>query len=79
MLGFALGLTPSDGMLIKGYLRNSGFTTSDGDILFVSTTNGEITPTQPIGAGNVVRIIGYSIDGSNGVIYFNPDNTWIEI
>jgi hypothetical protein len=79
MLGFALGLTPSDGMLIKGYLRNSGFTTSDGDILFVSTTNGEISTTQPIGAGNVVRIIGYSIDGTNGVIYFNPDNTWIEI
>jgi hypothetical protein len=79
MLAFALGTSPSDGMLVRGYLRNTGFTTNTGDILYVSTTPGEITTTAPSGAGDVIRIIGYTIDGTNEVIYFSPDNSWVEI
>jgi hypothetical protein len=79
MLAFALGTSPSNGMLVRGYLRNTGFTTNTGDILYVSTTAGAITTTAPSGTGDIIRIIGYTIDGANEVIYFNPDNTWVEI
>jgi hypothetical protein len=66
-------------MLINGYIRNSGFTTTTGDILYVSTTAGGITTTAPSGSGDIIRIIGYSLDGTNETIYFNPDNSWVEI
>ena len=34
--------------------------------------------------GDIVRIIGYTINGASGsndppIVYFNPDNTWVEI
>jgi hypothetical protein len=79
MLAFALGTSASDGMLVRGYIRNSGFTTNTGDIVYVSTTAGEVTTTAPSSSGDVIRIIGYSIDGTNEIIYFSPDNSWVEI
>jgi hypothetical protein len=79
MLAFALGSSPSEGMLVRGYIRNSGFTTNTGDIVYIATTAGEITTTAPSSVGEVVRIVGYSIDGTNEIIYFSPDNTWVEI
>ena len=79
MLAFALGTSASDGMLVRGYIRNSGFTTNTGNIVYVSTTAGEVTTTAPSGSGDIVRIIGYSIYGTNEIIYFNPDNAWVEL
>jgi len=80
MLAFALGSSPSRGMLVRGYIINSGFSTTTGDIVYVSTTaGGGVTTTAPSGSGDVIRIIGYSIDGTNEIIYFSPDNTWVEI
>jgi hypothetical protein len=79
MLAFALGTSASDGMLVRGYIRNSGFTTNTGNIVYVSTTAGEVTTTAPSSSGDVIRIIGYSIDGTNEIIYFSPDNSWVEI
>jgi hypothetical protein len=79
LLAFALDTAPSKGMLIRGYIRNSGFSTTTGDILYVSTTTGGITTTAPSGTGDIIRIIGYSLDGTNEIIYFNPDNSWVEV
>jgi hypothetical protein len=79
MLAFALGSSPSDGMLVRGYIINSGFATNTGDIVYISTTAGEVTTTAPSTSGDVIRIIGYSIDGTNEIIYFSPDNSWVEI
>ena len=79
MLAFALGTSASDGMLVRGYIINSGFSTTTGDIVYVSTTAGGVTTTAPSGSGDVIRIVGYSIDGTNEIIYFSPDNTWVEI
>ena len=32
------------------------------------------------GSGDIVRVIGHSVGpGSEDIIYFNPDGTWIEI
>jgi hypothetical protein len=66
-------------MLVRGYIINSGFTTNTGNIVYVSTTAGEVTTTAPSSSGDVIRIIGYSIDGTNEIIYFSPDNSWVEI
>jgi hypothetical protein len=52
-----------------------------GDPLYASETEGEITLDIPRTSGAIVRVIGYLLDasGSDGLIYFNPDNTWVTI
>jgi hypothetical protein len=79
MLAFALGSSPSEGMLVRGYIRVSAFSITTGDIVYVATTAGQVTTTAPSGAGDIVRIIGYCIDGTNKIMYFNPDNAWVEL
>ena len=78
MLAIALGAAPSNGMLVKGYARNSAWTQNTGDVLYVSQTAGGITSTAPSAAGTIVRIIGYMINATNDVVYFNPSNEWFE-
>ena len=29
--------------------------------------------------GDIVRVIGYSLATDNDMIWFNPDNSWVEI
>ena len=59
---------------------NTGFSgASKGDVLYLSTTGGEVTTTAPSATGDIVRIVGYVIDPTNGYIYFKPDNTWLEL
>jgi hypothetical protein len=80
LLGIALGTTATTaGVLIKGYARSTAYASATGAILYVSTTTGSITSTAPTGAGDIVRIIGYQIDATNDVIYFNPSNDWIQL
>ena len=79
MLAIALGTAVSDGMLVRGYTRNSNYTFTDGQILYLSTNSGQMTATAPTGAGDIVRICGYQISAANDIIYFNPSNDWIEI
>jgi hypothetical protein len=53
--------------------------------LYVSTTAGSVTQTQPNGTGDVVRLVGHNIAsvstgrGTAVTIFFQPDNTWNEI
>ena len=66
--------------LVKGIARHTswgGFTT--GDVLYLSTTSGEITNTAPSVAGDIVRVIGYCTNGTSREIFFDPDKTWIEL
>lgn len=82
LIGIALGTSITDGMLIKGYARyavGNYSSVGTGDILYLSTTNGFFQTTAPSSSSQVVRIIGYCIDSVNDTIYFNPDNTWVEI
>jgi hypothetical protein len=79
MLAIALGTAVSDGMLVRGYARNTAYTFTDGQILYLSTTAGSMTATAPSGVLDIVRIVGYQISAANDIIYFSPDNTWIEI
>jgi hypothetical protein len=75
-------------ILTSGYVVIDGLYIAIGDNgnpLFMSVNSGEMTYLQPSSSGNVVRIIGYTfwnqgtqLNGLN-IIYFNPDNTWIEL
>ena len=80
LLGIALGTTATTtGVLVRGYTKFTGFTASTGAILYVSPTAGITTSTTPTVAGQIVRIIGYQIDATNDVIYFNPSNDWLQL
>lgn len=81
MLAIAIGTSPSDGMLVKGYYRPSTTILSDfsgGKALFVGGTAGYYSTVSPDSAGSFSRIIGHCIDSSN-IIYFSPENGWLEL
>lgn len=85
LLAIALG-TASDtnGMLLKGtFTMAAGAidgTEATGDELYVSTTAGHITSdVSAYTTGDVVRVVGYCLDGTNGQIWFNPSNDFIEL
>jgi len=79
LLGIALGTSPTaDGVLIRGYVRNVSWSFTTGAKLYLSGTPSGITSTVPSTTGTVIRHLGYSIDGTNNRIYFNPSNEWLE-
>lgn len=55
----------------------SGFT--NGNPVYLSTTNGEIIETPPSGSGEIVRAVGYVHSTSQNTIYFNPSNDYFEV
>ena len=80
LLGVALGSSSDDdGVLIRGMVTIANDPGAVGDVLFLSTTAGQATATAPSGNGDIVRVIGYCLDASNGEIYFNPDGTFVEV
>jgi hypothetical protein len=76
LLSIALGSNSSDGMLVTGYIKGLSYSLSIGQTIYLGQS-GIITNNIPTDVGSVVRVIGYSIN--NNIIYFNPDNTWIQL
>ena len=80
MLAVALGTSSStNGMLIRGMVTLDHDPGTVGDTLFLHTTAGQASSTAPSGNGDIVRVIGYCLDSTNGQIYFNPDGTFVEV
>ncbi len=80
LLAIALGTDPDvDGMLLRGMYTLDHDPGTIGEELYVSTTAGDITSTAPSGTGDIVRVVGYCLDSTNGQIYFNPSNDFIEL
>ena len=80
LLAVALGASSdADGMLLRGMVTLDHDPGAVGDVLYLSTTAGDATATAPSGNGDIVRIIGYCLDASNGQIWFNPDSTFVEV
>ena len=80
LLAIALGTDPDvDGMLLRGMFTLDHDPGTIGDELYVSTTAGDITGTAPSGTGDIVRVVGYCLDSTNGQIWFNPSNDFIEL
>ena len=70
-----------DSVILEGLVKlATNPSVVNGSIIYMSqTTAGTATGTIPSGSGNVVRIIGYMVDATNGVIYFKPSNDYIII
>ena len=80
LLGVALGAASNtNGVLIRGMVTLDHDPGAVGDVLFLSTTAGDATATAPSGNGDIVRVIGYCLDASNGQVFFNPDGTFVEV
>ena len=90
LLGVAIGGSARTyGLLLEGFVRiasteilnTPGSGEVDGLPLYVSTTAGHFDFTAPSGSSDYVRIVGYAIDddSSDVLVYFKPDNTWVEI
>ena len=80
LLAIALGSSSdSDGMLLRGMVTLNHDPGSVGDVLFASTTAGEITATAPSGSSDIVRVVGYCLNATTGQIWFNPDGTFVEV
>ena len=83
LLGVATGTTAGAGIVLQGVVRvqdNTGFSSATaGDELYLDTTAGHVTATKPNGSGQFVRIVGYVIDATNKIIYFDPSKDWLEL
>jgi hypothetical protein len=80
LLGVALGAaSDTNGMLLRGMVTLDHDPGAVGDVLFLSTTAGDATATAPSGNNNIVRVLGYCLNASNGQIWFNPDSTFVEV
>ena len=68
-------------MVLNGMVRvlNNLGGGSIGDIIYVGEVDGQFTRTAPSTSGDVVRIVGYLINPTYSIIYFNPDNSWVQI
>ena len=82
LLGVALGAASDvNGVLLRGMVTLDHDPGAIGDVLFLSAaSNGDATATAPSGSADIVRVIGYQVNhASQGEIWFNPDNTYIEL
>ena len=80
LLAIALGAaSDTNGMLLRGMVTLDHDPGAVGDVLFASTTAGDITATAPSGNNDIVRVVGYCLHASNGQIWFNPDGTFVEV
>tara|TARA_R110000787_G_scaffold35265_3_gene90732 strand:+ start:173 stop:628 length:456 start_codon:yes stop_codon:yes gene_type:complete len=83
MLGVALegGTASAVGMCIRGAITLLTYTTGvAGDVLWLGTaTNGTAVDNHPVGNDDIARVIGYCLNNDGKRIFFNPDNTFVEV
>ena len=80
LLAVALGSeSNTHGMLIRGMVTLDHDPGTIGNTLFLSTTAGECTSTHPTGNADIVRVVGYCLDSSNGQIWFDPSKSWVKV
>ena len=72
------GTSSTVGMLTRGTITLTDLG-NDGDLLYLDTNAGNLTTEPPSGSGDIVRIVGQLLDGTNGQIFFNPDYTFITL
>jgi hypothetical protein len=84
LLGVSLGsASDTDGVLLRGMVTLNHDPGGVGDTLYLNSNTsgvgtGGCNSTAPSGNGDIIRIVGYCLDASNGQIWFNPDNTFVE-
>ena len=69
-------------MALQGNIRTNTNLSSGtiGDKVYLSTTSGKLTLTAPSGTtGYIVRVVGYLVNPTYSIVYFNPSNDWVEL
>ena len=82
LIAIATNANASKGLVLRGVVKLSHDVGGDpGNPVYLSETAAELTTTAPTTSGAFVRVVGYLIStvSSKSTIYFNPDNTYIEI
>ena len=80
LLGVALGAaSDTNGMLLRGMVTLDHDPGAVGDVLYLSNTAGDASASAPSDNNDIVRVIGYCLHASSGMIWFNPDNTFVEV
>lgn len=87
MLFMATDAANSNELLIEGVVKVSSTTTTSlmatnakvGTPLYMSTTAGAVQTAAPSTSGDIVRVVGYVMNATDRVIYFNPSVDWIEL
>lgn len=69
--------TGTKNVLLKGFVRDDSWSWTAGDQLYVSTTAGGITTTQPSGTGDQVQLVGWAYSAT--VIWFDPNGVIVEV
>lgn len=66
-------------ILLLGTMRSAAFPASIalGAPVYVSTTAGDITATQPTGTDDVIRVVGWAITAEPNTIFFCPSTCYI--
>jgi hypothetical protein len=64
-------------LLIRGFFKNTSWSFTVGAPVYLSTTAGSLTSTQPTGTADIVRVVGYAIAADE--LYFNPSQDWVEL
>ena len=49
-----------------------------GDVLYVGDSGVPTNDVSGFSNPDIIRIIGYLLESTNGTIWFNPDTTYIE-
>lgn len=79
-MGIALG-TYSVGnaanILVYGFVTETDWNWTTGNLLYVSTTTGDFTATAPSGNADVVQAVGLAVNADT--ILFNPSLTMVEV
>ena len=82
MIGMALGNSPTtDGVLLRGFAREGSWSFTTGRPLYLGrTTAGSIIEsltTDGFTTGDYVRVVAYQV--ATNTLFFNPDNTWVQL
>ena len=77
LVAVALSTAANLGMLLRGTIKLGADTGIDvGSPVYLGTSGRPIS--TPAASGHWSRVLGYQISGSR-TIFFNPDNTWVEV
>ena len=90
LLGISFKGVSSNYVMLEGLITilasDISGTYKDGAPLYLdASNNGQMTLTAPTSTGNIVRIVGYTVDtitvgrSTGYIVYFCPTADWIEI
>jgi hypothetical protein len=63
-------------ILLRGNVRNDSWNWTVGGIVYLSTTAGGLTQTQPANADNAIQVLGVCHPNPD-TLYFNPSPDYI--